>query len=137
MALNKKSHSPRIVVTGIGALCSLGTGVDEIFKNLKLGKVNIVARDSYSFGKYRKKFPVYKIPSFDITSFGINRSLLDEMRDWQEGEEVADLYYMMAAIQLALDDSKLKVDGMHDSGLVLTHENPGLENFCSLVFKSC
>lgn len=121
----------RVVITGIGPLSSLGMGKSATWKNILQGKINIKMLDNYIFGKYSNKFHTYKIDNFDIAKFGLNSMVLEDIKKWQYGEEVIDLYYLLAAIKLALDDSKLQYEDRKDIGFVLTHENPGIEQFCS------
>lgn len=121
----------RVVITGVGPLSSVGIGKDATWGNILQEKINIKNLDNYIFGKYSTNFPVYKIDDFDIAQFSLNSAVLEDIKNWQYGEEVIDLYYLLAAIKLALDDSKLQYDDRKDIGFVLTHENPGIEQFCS------
>lgn len=127
----------RVVITGMAPICALGVGNEPVRQKLHAGEIgHITALPDYIYGKYSEDFPVYTIPNFDIHEFGLNPDLLKEMKDWKDGEEVADLYYLLAAAKLALIDGK--IDGAESDarmGLVLAHENPGLEQFCSFVFK--
>ncbi len=121
----------RVVITGVGPLSSIGIGKDTTWENILQEKINIESLDNYVSGKYSKNFPIYKINDFNIAQFGLNSAVLEDIKNWQYGEEVIDLYYLLAAIRLALDDSKLRYDDRKDIGFVLTHENPGIEQFCS------
>ena len=121
----------RIVITGVGPLSSIGIGKDTTWENILQEKISIESLDNYVFGKYSKNFPIYKINDFNIADFGINSAVLEDIKNWQYGEEVIDLYYLLAAIKIALDDSKLQYEDRKDIGFVLTHENPGIEQFCS------
>jgi 3-oxoacyl-[acyl-carrier-protein] synthase II len=121
----------RIVITGVGPLSSIGVGKNATWENILQEKINIKLLDSYIFGKYSKNFCIHKIDDFNTAKFGINSAVLEDIKNWQYGEEVIDLYYLLAAIKLALDDSKLQYEDRKDIGFVLTHENPGIEQFCS------
>jgi len=121
----------RVVVTGIGPLSSIGIGKSATWENILKEKLNIKMLDNYIFGKYSNKFHTHKINNFNISEFGINSMILEDIKKWQYGEEVIDLYYLLAAVKLALDDSNLQYKDRKDIGFVLTHENPGIEQFCS------
>lgn len=125
----------KIVVTGIGPITSIGIGKDPLWKGLVEGKTNIKLEEARVDGKLWDKYYFHKVDSFDVTKFGINKELLDWVKDWKEGGEIVDLYYMMAAIKLALDDSGLEYKPYeeNDFGLVLTHENMGLIPFLAKV----
>ena len=58
------------------------------------------------------------------------------IKDWKEGEEITDLYYLLASIKLALRDGKVECGDGKDIGLIITHENPGLEQFMTKVIDS-
>lgn len=125
------SKSKRIVITGIGPLSSIGTGKEDTWKNILQENVSVGLLENYIFGEYHKKFKFHKINDFNINRFGVNSNILENIKKWQYGEEVIDLYYLLAAIKLALDDSSLEYGARNDIGFVLTHENPGIEQFCS------
>jgi 3-oxoacyl-[acyl-carrier-protein] synthase II len=125
----------RIVVTGIGPLSSLGIGKEETWKNILKERINIKSLDNYIFGKYSSSFQIYKMDDFVIGDFGLNSAILEDIKKWQYGEEVIDLYYLLAAMKVALNDSKLQYEDRRDVGIVLTHENPGIEQFCSTIIN--
>jgi len=125
----------RVVVTGIGPLTATGIGKDVLWKNLLAAKTNIKLEECFVNGELWDKFYLHKIEDFNIKNFGIDKNILEGIKTWKEGEEVTDLYYLMATVKLALDDSKLEYS-LEDNniGLVVGHENPGLEQFITKVF---
>jgi 3-oxoacyl-[acyl-carrier-protein] synthase II len=125
----------RVVITGVGPLSSIGIGKSDIWENIIKEKINIKLLNSYILGKYSNNFYIHKINDFNISNFGINSDILKDIKNWQYGEEVIDLYYLLAAIKISLDDSKLQYEDRRDIGFVLTHENPGIEQFCSTFIK--
>ncbi len=131
-----RSKNRRVVVTGVGPLSAIGIGKDNTWKNLLDKKINLVSMDKYIFGKFSEKFFMHKIKEFDISNFCLNPDFLYEMKVWKSGEEVIDLYYLLAAVKLALEDSQILYKGKKDIGMVLTHENPGIEQFCSNIIKT-
>ena len=130
------SENKRVVVTGVGPLCSIGQGKDEVFNSLVNAKTNIELEKAYIGDQYIGSFYKHKIKDFDINSFGIDKQRLNEIKDWKEDEEITDLYFLLASIKLALVDSKVDFKGSTEIGLVVTHENPGLEQFISKVIDN-
>jgi len=60
---------------------------------------------------------------------------LKEIKTWKGGDDVLDLHYLLAACKLALDDSELEIDKVkNDIGLILAHENPGVDQFIEKTF---
>ncbi len=73
---------------------------------------------------------MHKVDNFDLNKFGIDKAILNDIREWKEGEEIPDLNYLIAAVKLALDDSGLNYQSEDNGiGLVLAHENIGLMQF--------
>lgn len=122
----------RVVITGIGPLTAIGIGKDALWDALVAGKTNVKHEEWFIDGELWEKFYLHKIDNFDIKNFGIDKNALEEIKSWKEGEEVTDLYYLLAAVKLALNDSGLKFDSEDNNiGCVVTHENAGLEQYIS------
>ncbi|MFH1062025.1 MAG: beta-ketoacyl synthase N-terminal-like domain-containing protein [Candidatus Omnitrophota bacterium] len=120
----------RIVITGIGPISSVGIGRENFWQGILNKKINIELEECYLDGELWDKFYYHKVKDFDINKFGIEKAKLADIRDWKEGEEVVDLNYLIAAVKLALDDSKLDYNNDNNGiGLVLAHENLGLMPF--------
>lgn len=124
----------RVVITGIGPLASTGIGKDAFWEGILNKRVGLKLEEVKIDGEIWDKFYLHKVQDFDINKFGISQDLLDDLKIWKEGEEITDLYFLIAAIKLALNDSNLKYDNDNNIGLILTHENPGLEQF---FYKVC
>ncbi len=126
----KTSDKKRVVITGIGPLSSIGTGREKFWQGILKGKTNIKPEKVSVDGQLWEEFYYHKLDNFDISAFGIEEDRLDSIRDWKEGEEIVDLNYLIAAIKLALDDSRIDYT-QADNGLalVLAHENLGLMPF--------
>lgn len=112
-------------------MSSLGAGNDEIWASLRGLRLNLV-REHYAIGNEKwDSFYLHKMPRFDIDSFDLpdrNLKFIKEIRTVKR--EDTDLYYLLAVIKLALDDSRLAYDTEHnDVGLIISHENPGVEIF--------
>lgn len=122
----------RVVVTGIGPICSLGIGAESIRNNIFHDKrtglqmiERLVQRELWD------KFYLHCVDGFDIKGFGLENEKIRYIAEWEENEENFDLFYMIAAVKLALDDSNIQYpcEQENELGLVITHENPGLEQF--------
>ncbi len=96
---------------------------------LKLEEINID-------GEAWDKFYLHKIDGFDIEKFDIEKEIIEDIKTWKNGKEDKDLFYLLAAVKLALDDSGLSYDKENnDIGLFLTVEHPGFEPFCEGLVK--
>jgi len=126
----------RVVITGIGPLTSIGIGKDSFWKNILSGKVAINKEEVCLNGDIWDSFYVHRIKDFDINEFGIDQKHLNDLRSWN-GKISIDLLYLIAAVKLALDDSKIRYNhNKNDISLVVTHENPGLGEFYSLILDN-
>lgn len=126
----------RVVVTGLGPLCAIGAGKDEVWNSLIHYKTNIELDKAYIGDEYIGSFYKHKINNFDIHNYDIDEDLIKDIKDWKEGEEITDLYYLLASIKLALRDGKVECGDGKNIGLIITHENPGLEQFMTKVIDS-
>ncbi|MBU2045047.1 MAG: hypothetical protein KJ619_07470 [Candidatus Omnitrophica bacterium] len=127
----------RIAITGLGPLTPIGAGKTALWDALLKGKTNLKLEECFIDGELWEKFYLHKIDNFDIKSFGIDKQTLKEIKTWKEGQEIIDLYYLLASIKLALDDSKLEYDlEDNDIACVVAHENAGLEQYISQCIDS-
>ena len=127
--------SKRIVITGIGPLCSAGIGKTQVWNSFLAGKTNIKKEKVVVDNELWVEYFVHKVTGFDITKFGIDRDALNYIKEWKEGEEIVDLNYLLAAVKLGIDDSKLTPqDCEKHTSLVLAHENL---NLMPLGLKIC
>src|SRR3989338_2296996 len=126
-------NNKRIAVTGIGPVTSVGIGRKELWKSLLQGRTNIKQEEHFVNGELWDKYYFHKVDNFDIARFDIDNGALDWIKDWKDGDEIRDLFYLIAAIKLALDDSCVLYNPQKeaDFGLVLTHENMILIPFLS------
>ncbi|MFA5337124.1 MAG: beta-ketoacyl synthase N-terminal-like domain-containing protein [Candidatus Omnitrophota bacterium] len=120
----------RIVITGIGPLSSVGVGKDNFWQGILEKRINLRLEKYFIDDELWGEFYLHKIDKFSISEFGIDRDKLNDIKEWKEGEEITDLNYLIAAVKLALDDSKLDYHSeKNDISLVLAHENLGLMPF--------
>lgn len=131
------AKNKRIVITGIGPLTSIGIGKDAVWAAIRKSKTGLAHKDYYIEGEKIDGLYVHAIKNFTLANFGIEESVLFDIEAWKEKKDWPDLSYLLAAVKLALDDSKLKYDrDTNNVGLILTHENPGLDQFYMEVFQS-
>lgn len=125
----------RIAITGIGPITSIGIGKESLWESLMQGRTNVKQEECRIDGELWDKFYLHKVEDFDIYRFGIDQGALAWLKDWKEGDETKDLFYLLAGIKLALDDSGLGYTPQKeaDFGFVLTHENMNLIPFLSKV----
>jgi len=125
----------KVAITGIGPLSPIGIGREAFWKGLLKKETGLRRERCIIGGDVWDEFYVHRIENFDITNFKIDKELIDEIRTWKRGENITDLYYLMAAVKLVLEDGNFSYEKKdNDIGLVLTHENPGMEHFFSRVF---
>ncbi|MBI5408537.1 MAG: hypothetical protein HZA14_04135 [Nitrospirae bacterium] len=121
----------RIVITGIGPLASTGIGKDAFWEGILRGRTGLRTKEIKIKEELWESFYAHTIEGFDFAEFNVDESALAYIRDWKEGDDLpVDLYYLIAAVALALNDSKLSCEDEENGiGLVLTHENMGLMDF--------
>ena len=125
----------KIVITGLGTLSAAGSGNSEIWGSIIRKDIGLVQKEYTIGGEAVGKFYLHEIKNFNISKYGLNEQLLNEIRDWKGSEEITDLNYFLATIKMAIDDSGLhiKENNKADIGLVLAHENIGLDHFYSKI----
>jgi 3-oxoacyl-[acyl-carrier-protein] synthase II len=127
----------RVVITGIGPLTPIGIGEDALWKSLLEGKTNVKLKEWKVDEELWEKFYVHRVDNFNINSFGIDKNKLEAIKVWKQGEEIIDLYYLLAASKLAIDDSKLEYNSEDNNiGCIIAHENVGLEPYVSKVIDT-
>lgn len=121
----------RVGVTGIGAISSMGIGCGQIWSSILNKRLNIVKEEYSIDGERWGEFYLHKMRNFNIEDFNLpakNFGYIKGIRTTKK--EDIDLYYFLAVVKLAIDDSKLQYDTTtNEIGLVITHENPGIEIF--------
>ncbi len=129
-------NDKRVVITGVGPLSSIGSGKND-FWNAILNRKTNVSKETFKIdGEIWDSFYSHKIKNFDINNYHIDPSRLEEIKLWKNNEVILDLFYLIAVTNLALEDSGLIFDNEYnDIGLVLSHENPGLDQFAEKSFN--
>jgi len=70
----------RVVITGIGPLSSAGTGKEAFWKGLLEEKTGVRLEECLVDGELWDRFYLHKIDDFDISKFGIEEGILDEIK---------------------------------------------------------
>ncbi|MFC1576389.1 beta-ketoacyl synthase N-terminal-like domain-containing protein [Candidatus Omnitrophota bacterium] len=130
-----KKNENRVVITGIGPLTAGGSGKDEVWRAIEAKKTGLVQKKYEIDGSEVGTFHVHQIADFNLDDYEINKQALNEVVTWKEGDEITDLYYFLATIQMAIKDSGLKIEGDNEksTGLIIAHENLGLDHFYTKV----
>jgi 3-oxoacyl-[acyl-carrier-protein] synthase II len=130
------SHNKRVVITGIGPLASSGIGKDDFWKGILKKRVGLKLEEIRIDEDLWDKFYLHKIDGFDIQDFNIDEAVLKDIKAWKNGEEDRDLFYLLAAVKMALEDSQFTYDKeINNIGLFLTVEHPGFEPFCEEIVR--
>jgi len=120
----------RVVITGVGPICAIGFGKNDLWDSILKARTGLAQQEFKVDGELWDKFWLHKINDFDINNFKIDPQALKDISSWKQGKPDQDLYYLLAAVKLALDDSKVSYDRESNNlGLFLTVEHPGFEPF--------
>ncbi|MCX5686921.1 MAG: beta-ketoacyl synthase N-terminal-like domain-containing protein [Candidatus Omnitrophica bacterium] len=121
----------RVVVTGIGPISSLGQGCEETWDSIMNLRLNLVRQKYFIGNEEWGEFYLHKMRNFDIDEFDLPKANFQYIRELRTvKKEDTDLYYLLAVIKLAIDDSGIQYDSAdNDIGLIISHENPGVEIF--------
>ena len=127
----------KVVITGLGPLSSTGVGKTLLWKGIRAQKTGLVRHKLMLNKEIWDSYWYHKIRKFDISDFQINTRVFADINSWKRGKMDRDLLYLIAAVKLALDDSKLKYDTDNNSiGLYITIEHPGFEPFITNLMTS-
>jgi len=130
------TNNKRIVITGIGPIASPGIGKDDFWEGILQRRVGLTFKEIRIDEDIWDAFYLHETDGFSIENFSIEETVLKEINTWKNGEEDRDLFYLLAAVQLALQDSNLSYDKESNNiGLFLTVEHPGFECFCEDIVK--
>ena len=125
----------RVVVTGLGPICSLGAGAERVWANLRAGRTNLqtytqVLREENCF-----RYPLQLVPDDAMVNVSLPDDACKVIRQKQDGDSDMDLRFILGSIHLALVDSGLTYDKQTNNvGLIFTHENPGVDKVMEKMF---
>jgi len=130
------ANSKRIVITGIGPVTPLGIGKDEVLKGISTKRDGLTLRDFKLNKDTWDKSYIHLVDGFDINHFGIDKRDLEYIKNWKEGEDNKDLLFLLGAVKLACQDADIDYLQENDHlSLIVTHENPGLEQCLLKTYK--
>ncbi len=131
------SQAKRIVVTGIGPICSIGKSPSELWDSITRSRTHVVRKEYYEENKLWERFYIHALEGFSLDQFVNNTAILKWIADWKESKRDIDFELLSAAVASAISDSGLPIDSQgKDVGLVLFHENPGLEALSDAVAEA-
>lgn len=112
----------RVVVTGIGLITSLGTGVEKSWEAIKAGKCGIKEIESFDATDSAVKI-AGEVTDFDPTEFGIEKKEVKKL--------ARNTQFAIAAAKMALEDSGLIIDETNATkvGTIVSSGIGGIEIF--------
>lgn len=110
----------RVVVTGLGLITALGTGVEKSWKAIKEGKTGLGLIESYDTEDSPVKVAA-EVKDFDGTEFGIEKK---EMKKLARNTQFA-----IAATKMAMEDAKLEITDANaeEVGVIVSSGIGGIE----------
>lgn len=130
------TRGKRIVITGIGPLASPGIGKEAFWDGILKKRVGVQLEKITMNGELWDRFFFHKVEGFDIKKFNIEEEIIKDIKTWKKGKEDRDLFYLLAAVKLAVNDSGIAYDKENNNiGLFLTIEHPGFESFYEGLVK--
>lgn len=91
----------RVVVTGLGIITALGTGLEKTWENLLEGKTGIGSIEGFDASEISAQIAA-EVKDFDGTEFGIEKKELKKLARYTQ--------FGIAASKMALEDSGLIID---------------------------
>jgi len=110
----------RVVVTGLGLITALGTGVEKSWKAIKDGKTGLGLIESFDTEDTPVKIAA-EVKDFDGTEFGIEKKELKKL--------ARNTQFAIAATKMAIEDSKLEItdENAENVGVIVSSGIGGLE----------
>ena len=110
----------RVVVTGLGLITALGTGVEKSWKAIKDGKTGLGLIESFDTEDTPVKIAA-EVKDFDGTEFGIEKKELKKL--------ARNTQFAIAATKMAIEDAKLEIndDNAENVGVIVSSGIGGLE----------
>jgi len=99
--------SKRVVITGLGVVSAVGTGIEEFWKNIISGKSGVSLIDTFDTSKHASKIAA-QIKNFDPAEFM-------DFKASKRMDRFAQL--AVAATSLALRDGDLKIDSTNEKDI--------------------
>lgn len=112
----------RVVVTGIGLITALGTGIEKSWKRILAGETGIGKIESYDTTDMPVQIAA-EVKDFDPIEFGIEKKEVKKL--------ARNTQFAIAATKMALEDSKLVIDenNAEEVGVIVSSGIGGIEVF--------
>ncbi len=112
----------RVVVTGIGLITALGTGIEKSWKRIFAGETGVGRIESYDSTDMPVQIAA-EVKDFDAVEFGIEKKEVKKL--------ARNTQFAIAATKMALEDSKLVIDenNAEDVGVIVSSGIGGIEIF--------
>lgn len=112
----------RVVVTGIGLITALGTGIEKSWKRIVAGETGIGRIESYDVTDMPVQIAA-EVKDFDPIEFGIEKKEVKKL--------ARNTQFAIAATKMALEDSKLVIDeaNAEEVGVIVSSGIGGIEIF--------
>lgn len=112
----------RVVVTGIGLITALGTGIEKSWKRIIAGETGVGKIESYDATDMSVQIAA-EVKDFDPIEFGIEKKEVKKL--------ARNTQFAIAATKMALEDSKLVIDenNAEDVGVIVSSGIGGIEIF--------
>ena len=112
----------RVVVTGIGLITALGTGIEKSWKRIINGETGIGKIESYDATDMPVQIAA-EVKDFDPLAFGIEKKEVKKL--------ARNTQFAIAATKMALEDSKLVIDenNANEIGVIVSSGIGGIEIF--------
>ena len=112
----------RVVVTGIGLITALGTGIEKSWKRIINGETGIGKIESYDTTDMPVQIAA-EVKDFDPLAFGIEKKEVKKL--------ARNTQFAIAATKMALEDSKLVIDenNADEIGVIVSSGIGGIEIF--------
>lgn len=110
----------RVVVTGLGLITALGTGVEKSWQAIKDGKTGLGLIESFDTEDSPVKIAA-EVKDFDGTEFGIEKKELKKL--------ARNTQFAIAATKMAIEDAKLEIndDNAENVGVIVSSGIGGIE----------
>ena len=112
----------RVVVTGIGLITALGTGIEKSWKRITAGETGVGKIESYDTTDMPVQIAA-EVKDFDPIEFGIEKKEVKKL--------ARNTQFAIAATKMALEDSKLVIDerNAEEVGVIVSSGIGGIEIF--------
>lgn len=126
-------NSKRVWITGVGPVTSIGIGADAFWRSLAMGRCAVGPRQLHADLGREVEFYVASMPPA-LPTIKPHHEFLERV----DYAGYRDLAYALAAIDLALEDSRLSYDRAHNNiGVIQAFEAPGMERAVATMFEAC